>query len=795
MRMWFSKLTRTKRFSLVLVFLLALASIIILESNEASSDERHFPFVAPDSLFHIVPEQDRIQRGDYQEGVGEPTLPMPKLKSRQVTVAREGASSGMVQGTFSVDGGEEVDFQLSVGEAGLNLVLPKRPMSISLQGGWTAVPSQIGGDRDAWIRLYPPREVALVFRDGGHFLPEADIVILGGQGYRWRGRTDAEGEIRPVGLPRGPVHLLLQTSEVCASWSANFGLGVAAELIFFDLPELLPRKRFVFLDDKTGMPISGAYFLWGGTEIIGDPSNLKGECWVPARSTSIDVQEALADGYLSSITSFLEDPSTIRLRRMASFEFVVETPDGSRVVNAECKVFTGEVDPSTGDLKQVGECKSDVSGICQVDVPQESHLVIIATHPIFGSGSLEWIMRGNEEATYELLLGKTPLHVIVEGHEIGDYIKVQAETLLGNPAKWELGADGEIIFPDALLLEKFQIQTNGGGATFRRAPDFDSLESLLRHKGLDDISGQIHLNLEPHGKVIGKTVDLHGEARPWSFFQLESVRFNQIRQNLQLFPGLEGHVPTQLKGWVQDQSRVRVMAHSNEDGRFFIVGVPQGEYQVGFPEPNKEFLAVPFGLEGYQSSIFLPVSGDLVITYPNQAFLNMKIVDSESLRTIPNPVLEITYDRFQGSVLRVMRRPFTQGIIRSWVSWVAGVRMRVSAQGYEPREFNISVDSPNILERTLSLNPVLPMTISFPEGLSLQGVLDIVFFRPAGQDGFREVIGQQHVNKVIGRTLKIEAPFPGCIVSVRLMGANRGKESESFEFEFWPGEVYEISKK
>lgn len=793
--MWLSKLTRTKRFSLVLVFLLALASIIIIEGNEAGSTDEHVPLVAPNSLFHIVPEQERIQRGDYQDEVGEPISPMPKLESRQVTIAREGAFSAMVQGTFSVDGAEEIDFQLRVGEAGLSLMLPRRPMSISLQEGWTAVPSQIDGDRDAWIRLFPPREIALVFRDDGHFIPEADIVILGRQDYRWKGKTNAEGEIRPFGLPRGPVHLLLQTPEFCASWSANFGLGDAAEPMFLDLPDLLPRKRFVFLDEQTGMPISGAHFLWGGSEVIGGSSNQQGECWVPPRSASIDVQEALAEGYLPSITSFLEDPSTITLRRMASFEFVIKTLDGSRVANAECKAFTGEVDSSIGDLKQVGECKSDVNGICQVDVPQESHLVIIATHPFFGSGSLEWIMRGNDEATYEILLRKTPLHVIVEGHVSGDYMEVQAETLLGTPAKWELETDGEILFHDALLLKNFQIQTNGGGATFRRAPDFDTLESLLRHKGLDDISGQIHLNLEPHGRVTGKTVDLNGEARPWSFFQLEAVRFNQTRQNLQLFPGFEGFVPTQLRGWVQDQSTVRIMAHSNEDGGFFIVGAPQGEYQVGFPEPHKELLAVPFGLESYQSSIFLPVPGDLIITYPKQDFLNMKIVDSESLRTIPNPVLEITYDRFQNSVFRVMRRPFTQGIIRSWVSWVAGVRMRVTAQGYEPREFNISADSPNTFGQTLSLNPVLPMTIRFPKEISPQDALDIVFFRPAGQDGFREVIGQQHVNKVLGRTLKIEAPFPGCIVSVRLISDNRGTEMESFEFEFWPGKVYEIPKK
>jgi hypothetical protein len=214
-----------------------------------------------------------------------------------------------------------------------------------------------------------------------------------------------------------------------------------------------------------------------------------------------------------------------------------------------------------------------------------------------------------------------------------------------------------------------------------------------------------------------------------------------------------------------------------------------GEYVVKHVVPDGSAFSTPFGTEGYQSSIYLNGRNEVYIQFPNQDFLDLSLFDSDTQQPITSATLEVTYESFHGGNLRTMRREFFNNEIKTWVSWYPGVKIRVCAFGYKP----VSVDIDSIGAGTiLNLKSIAPMELDFQAVPNPQKEYQVIFLRPAGSDGFRETLGSQLVLLDDEGIVRVDAPFPGAIISIREVSTMKESDSVAVETQFVSGGYFKV---
>ncbi len=769
---------------LVLAVLLALGLLWYADDvrNRAVDDDGRVPAAEAQGAFGSDPRgMAPIRFEDEPESDAGPAASQDGWSD--LRLVRVGESAGTVEGRIRFEDGETQPWCLEDGQLGVGLRVPRRTGVVETEDGWVAVPSGIQGDSQEVVGIFPATRYRFVFRRGSLPLGGGEVTILVGRDFAWSGRTDVRGELETPPLLPGAVHVLFQDAGLWASWSAPSAYGPREREIVLRVDSVREEGRVVFLDAATTLPVEGVRLRWSGMVPLGPPSGPDGALRVPPRNSEIDVLEAVADSYSPSVISLEEESPPFYLSRVQSFRIRVESESGESVVGARCYA----VPRATGwDLRALAEMdysESGQDGMCEVRGDPERD-VLVVYHEDFGGGTFDLRSAngpGGDPPT--VVLKRSPLELESSGWSPSKD-QVEATTVFGDRPEilWE--REGKIVIPDAFVLERIDLRGDGFVASIRRSPKL--MRAKLDFDGLTEQGMSGTLSVEPIAAVPvrGRTVDLQGRARPWSVFQLEPIRFRRVRRNLELHPGYQGYEPSTLAGWVYDGSGPAATVCSDGKGEFDISSMPPGEYEVRFRDPDGGGYSVPFGLEGYQSSVFLNGTDELMVRFPNSDYLDLDVLDAVSGRPVGDPALEITYDSFLGGGLRVMRRQSFSAGVRTWVSWQPGVKMRICATGYEPMPIGQDMFGER---RTIRLQPFEEMILDFGRLSEPDPGYQVVFLRPPADDGFREALGSRRIEVGGDATVEVAAPFPGCILSIRRIHLDTGDDPVLAETEFVPG--------
>lgn len=708
----------------------------------------------------------------------------------QLSLVRVGELAGGVSGSVLGEGenGGLSQWHLQEGQRGMSLVIPRGRSRVQLEDGWTAVPAIIPGLFDSVVRIYRTPKHTFRFTRKGSPVSPAVVSIMAGKDFTWSGQTNESGAIAPPSLPPGPVHILLQTMDLCASWSAPFGYGHQPREVALEANLKEPRERLLFLDRDTQLPVEGVQLRWAGWTGVGVSSGFDGVVGVPPRNAGIDVLEAVADGYKKKVISLSEDVSPFLLSRAEKFRVAVKSEDGRLIAGASCIVVPVEGEMDMRILGELEASKTDENGLCEVWGEPGIDGVFVY-HDKFGSGVFALEKESGATASpHEVVLRPSPLRLHFDGWmPYGDGIK--ATTILGDTPAWTRGEGNTIVFHHALLLDRLDLSGANNSASLRRSPQFQSIRAIFRDERLEAVSGSLEVVSTQTGNVQGRTVDFRSEERPWSVFQLQPVRFHRVSQNLKLYPGYQGYEPSSLAGWVYERNGADLNVSSDASGSFRLESVPFGEYVVRHVVPDGSAFSTPFGTEGYQSSIYLSGRDEVFIQVPNQKFLDLSLFDLSTQKPLTGATLEVTYESFLGGNLRTMRREFYNNEIRTWVSWYPGVKIRVCAFGYEP----ISVRIDSIRAGTkLNLRSIAPMELDFGTVWNPKEEYQVIFLRPPGSDGFREALGSQLVPLGGDGIARVNAPFPGAIISIREVSTIKEADPVTVETQFVSGGYFKV---
>ncbi len=698
-------------------------------------------------------------------------------------LVRVGESAGAVEGRIRFEDGETRPWRIEDGQLGVGLRVPRGTGVVETEDGWVAVPSEVQGDPQEVVGVFRATRYRFTFEHGSLPLAGGEVTILVGPDFVWSGRTDARGELETPPLPPGAVHVSFQDAGLWASWSAPFGYGPRERQVVFRVDSVREEERIVFLDAATNLPVEGVRLRWSGKVPLGPPSGPDGALRVPPRNPGIDVLEAVAESYAPLVISLEEDSPPFRLSRVRPFLVHVASEDGESVVGARCYV----VPRSTGwDLRLLAGMdhrESGQDGVCEVEGDPERD-VLVVYHEDFGGGTLDLrALHGPGTGPPTVVLKRSPLVLECPGRSLSED-EVEARTVFGDRPEIRNEGDGKLVVPDAFVLERIDLRGDGFVASIRRSPKL--MRAKLDFDGLvrQGMSGTLSVEPIAAVPVWGRTIGPRGQARPWSSFQLEPIRFRRVRRNLALHPEYQGYEPSTLGGWVYDGAGPAVVVCSDGEGKFSVSSMPPGEYELRFQDPNRAGYSLPFGLEGYQSSVFLNGTDESIVRFPNTDYLDLDVLDDESGQPVADPALEITYDSFLGGGLPVVRREFHRTGVRTWVSWQPGVKMRICATGYEPMPIVQSAFGEHGVVR---LHPVEDMVLDFSRLSEPDAEYEVVFLRPPTDDGFREALGSRRIGVGNDATVRIAAPFPGCILSIRRIHLDAGGDPILAEVAFVPG--------